>query len=99
MKDPEPYPLTPERKSQLLQYNFEESLIELILRLDEDYLEGTIVCLTGGTFLNINANTKIVQKFKNRKFHITPFVSDCGLSYGAARLVHHCGMMLKFPLI
>ena len=83
MKDPEPYPLTPEEKAQLLQYNFEESLIELILRLDEDYLE-PVVCLTGGTFLNINANTKIVQKFKNRKFHITPFVSDCGLSYGAA---------------
>ena len=37
MKDPEPYPLTPEDKSQLLQYNFEESLIELMLRLDEDY--------------------------------------------------------------
>ena len=83
MKDPEPYPLSPEEKAQLLQYNFEESLIELILRLDEDYLE-PVVCLTGGTFLNINANTKIVQKFKNRKFHITPFVSDCGLSYGAA---------------
>ena len=83
MRDPDPYPLTPEEKAQLLQYNFEESLIELILRLDEDYLE-PVVCLTGGTFLNINANTKIVQKFKNRKFHITPFVSDCGLSYGAA---------------
>jgi carbamoyltransferase len=54
-----------------------------MLRLDEDYLEQT-VCLTGGVFLNINANTKIVQTLKNRKFHITPFVSDCGLSYGAA---------------
>ena len=83
MRDPEPYPLTAEEKAQLLQYNFEESLIELILRLDEDYLE-PVVCLTGGVFLNINANTSIVQKFKNRKFHITPFVSDCGLSYGAA---------------
>ena len=58
-------------------------MIELIERFDEDYLE-PVVCLTGGVFLNINANTKIVQKFKNRKFHITPFVSDCGLSYGAA---------------
>ena len=83
MRDPDPYPLTPEEKAQLLQYNFEESLIELIERFDEDYLE-PVVCLTGGVFLNINANTKIVQKFKHRKFHITPFVSDCGLSYGAA---------------
>ena len=83
MRDPDPYPLTPEEKAQLLQYNFEESLIELIERFDEDYLE-PVVCLTGGVFLNINANTKIVQRFKHRKFHITPFVSDCGLSYGAA---------------
>ena len=83
MRDPDPYPLTPEEKAQLLQYNFEESLIELIERFNEDYLE-PVVCLTGGTFLNINVNTKIVQKFKGRKFHITPFVSDCGLSYGAA---------------
>lgn len=83
MRDPDPYPLSLEDKAQLLQYNFEESLIELIERFDEDYLE-PVVCLTGGVFLNINANTKIVQKFKNRKFHITPFVSDCGLSYGAA---------------
>ena len=83
MRNPEPYPLSSEDKAQLLQYNFEESLIELIKRFDEDYLE-PVVCLTGGVFLNINANTKIVQKFKHRKFHITPFVSDCGLSYGAA---------------
>ena len=83
MRNPEPYPLSSEDKAQLLQYNFEESLIELIERFDEDYLE-PVVCLTGGVFLNINANTKIVQKFKHRKFHITPFVSDCGLSYGAA---------------
>ena len=83
MRNPEPYPLSSEDKAQLLQYNFEESLIQLIGRFNEDYLE-PVVCLTGGVFLNINANTKIVQKFKNRKFHITPFVSDCGLSYGAA---------------
>ena len=83
MQDPRPYPISSSDKAQLLQYNFEESLTELMLRLDEDYLEQT-VCLTGGVFLNINANTKIVQTLKNRKFHITPFVSDCGLSYGAA---------------
>ena len=83
MQDPRPYPISSSDKAQLLQYNFEESLTELMLRLDEDYLEQT-VCSTGGVFLNINANTKIVQTLKNRKFHITPFVSDCGLSYGAA---------------
>jgi len=83
MRDPKPYPISSSDKAQLLQYNFEESLTELMLRLNEDYLEGTI-CLTGGVFLNINANTKIVKTLKNRKFHITPFVSDCGLSFGAA---------------
>ena len=83
MRDPRPYPISSSDKAQLLQYNFEESLTELMLRLDEDYLEGTI-CLTGGVFLNINANTKIVQTLKHKKFHITPFVSDCGLSFGAA---------------
>ena len=83
MRDPRPYPISSSDKAQLLQYNFEESLTELMLRLDEDYLEGTI-CLTGGVFLNINANTKIVQTLKHKKFHITPFVSDCGLAFGAA---------------
>ena len=83
MRDPDFIPIGPEDKAELLQYNFEESLLELLERFDEDYLE-PVVCLTGGVFLNINVNTKIVKKFKNRKFHITPFVSDCGLSYGAA---------------
>lgn len=83
MRDPRPYPISSSDKAELLQYNFEESLTELMLRLDEDYLEGTI-CLTGGVFLNINANTKIVKTLKHRKFHITPFVSDCGLAFGAA---------------
>jgi len=83
MRDPRPYPISSSDKAQLLQWNIEESLTELMLRLNEDYLEET-VCLTGGVFLNIYANTKIVKALKNRKFHITPFVSDCGLAYGAA---------------
>tara|TARA_B100001250_G_scaffold391067_1_gene391601 strand:- start:1060 stop:2661 length:1602 start_codon:yes stop_codon:yes gene_type:complete len=74
----------PEDKAAFLQYNIENSVITLIdLLKQRGYLDKN-VCLTGGVFLNILANTKIHQRFKDHNFHITPFVNDCGLSYGAA---------------
>jgi carbamoyltransferase len=56
---------------------------------NESYLEDNI-CLSGGVFLNVLANTKIKQSNIVKNIHIPPFTSDCGLHFGAA-----CYMLFK----
>ncbi len=79
--------MSPENKAAFLQNNIENALVDFIGILDEKGYLDKDVCLSGGIFLNIPANTKIVKKFPHLNFHLTPFVNDCGLHYGAAASV------------
>jgi carbamoyltransferase len=76
--------LSPEDKSFFIQKNFENALVDYIKKLkEESYLEDNL-CLSGGVFLNILANSKIVKENIVKNIHIPPFTSDCGLAFGSA---------------
>jgi len=76
--------LSPEDKSAFIQKNFENGLIEYLKELKKNsYLEENL-CLSGGIFLNILANSKILKENIVKNIHIPPFTSDCGLAFGAA---------------
>jgi carbamoyltransferase len=76
--------LSAEDRAAFIQKNFEDGLISYFKELKkESYLEDNL-CLSGGVFLNILANTKIVQENIVKNVHIPPFTSDCGLCFGAA---------------
>ncbi len=78
--------MTPEDKASFLQYNIENALLDFFTILDRNHYLEKDICLSGGIFLNIPANTKLVEKFPQYNFHITPFVNDCGLHYGASAM-------------
>lgn len=69
-------------KAATIQKIFEDCLLDYIKQLNiNNYLEENL-CVSGGIFLNILANTKVKKYFKN--FYVPPFTSDCGLHFGAA---------------
>jgi carbamoyltransferase len=71
-------------KASYLQSVFENAIVDYFEALnDRGYLEKNI-CLSGGIFLNILGNTLLKKHFPNNNFHISPFVSDPGLHFGAA---------------
>jgi len=75
---------SPEDKAAYLQSVFENTMIDYFYALqDRGYLEKNI-CLSGGIFLNILGNTLLKKHFPKNNFHISPFVSDPGLHFGAA---------------
>jgi carbamoyltransferase len=47
------------------------------------------LCLSGGSFLNCNANSKIVRQSKFKNFHHFPACGDDGTSVGSALYVAH----------
>jgi carbamoyltransferase len=47
------------------------------------------LCLSGGSFLNCNANSKIVKNSKFKNFHHFPACGDDGTSVGSALYVAH----------
>ena len=71
-------------KAYFIQNSFEKSLLSYLKKMKEDgYLEDNL-CLSGGVFLNILANTEIEKEGIANNVHIPPFPSDCGLHFGAA---------------
>ena len=76
--------LSVEDRAYFIQKNFEKGLIKYLEMLkDQGYLEDNL-CLSGGVFLNILANTEIIKRDFAKNVHIPPFPSDCGLHLGAA---------------
>ena len=76
--------LSAENKAKQLQYNFENAMLEWMEQLKErGYIEDNL-CLAGGVFLNILANSVIRKKGIAENMHIPPFPDDTGLSFGAA---------------
>ena len=76
--------LSAENKAKQLQYNFENATLEWMKELKEKgYIEDNL-CLAGGVFLNILANSVIRKNGIAENMHIPPFPDDTGLSFGAA---------------
>ena len=76
--------LSPENKAKQLQYNFENGMLEWMKELKEqDYINDNL-CLAGGVFLNILANSVLRKNEVVENIHIPPFPDDTGLSFGAA---------------
>lgn len=65
---------------------FEKDVLRYISEL-EDKTEN--LCLSGGSFLNCNANSKIVKNSKFKNFHHFPACGDDGTSVGSALYVAH----------
>ena len=76
--------LSPENKAKQLQYNFENAMLEWMKELKgQDYINDNL-CLAGGVFLNILANSVLRKNKVVENIHIPPFPDDTGLSFGAA---------------
>jgi len=76
--------LSAENKAKQLQYNFENAMLEWMKQLKEQgYIEDNL-CLAGGVFLNILANSVLRKNDIAKNIHIPPFPDDTGLSFGAA---------------
>ena len=73
--------LSYEDQSAYLQGHFENAIIKWISLLREDYLTEN-VCLAGGVFLNVCANSLFRNMFEN--IHIPPWPNDSGVHFGAA---------------
>lgn len=69
-----------------VQNVFEEEVLKHISDL-ENKTEN--LCLSGGSFLNCNANSKIVKNSKFKNFHHFPACGDDGTSVGSALYVAH----------
>ena len=76
--------LSAENKAKQLQYNFENAMLEWMKELkDQGYIDDNL-CLAGGVFLNILANSVLRKNGVAKNMHIPPFPDDTGLSFGAA---------------
>jgi carbamoyltransferase len=76
--------LSAENKAKQLQYNFENAMLEWMKELKEQGYIDDNLCLAGGVFLNILANSVLRKNGVAKNMHIPPFPDDTGLSFGAA---------------
>jgi len=65
---------------------FEEQVLKVIDELED---KSKNLCLSGGSFLNCNANSKIVLNSKFKNIHHFPACGDDGTSVGSALYVAH----------
>src|SRR4029453_6300223 len=88
-----------ERDSQLamsvaasLEYVFEQTILKSANELHErtEKYNGGNLCLSGGSFLNSNANMLVKQKSPFKTIHLFPACGDDGTAAGAALyMLHH----------
>ena len=76
--------LSAENKAKQLQYNSENAMLEWMKELKEQGYIDDNLCLAGGVFLNILANSVLRKNGVAKNMHIPPFPDDTGLSFGAA---------------
>lgn len=74
-----------------LQHVFEEAIVDYANRLYDETrsFNGDNVCLSGGSFLNCNANTAVKTRTPFQRVHLFPACGDDGTSVGAALWVAH----------
>ena len=69
-----------------VQNLFENKVLDVLNGIDQ---ESDNLCLSGGSFLNCNANSEVVRKSKFKHFHHFPACGDDGTSVGSALYVAH----------
>lgn len=69
-----------------IQYLFEESILFALSRINN---ETKNLCLTGGSLLNCNVNTRILKESKFKNIHLFPGCGDDGLAAGSALWANH----------
>jgi carbamoyltransferase len=74
-----------------IQHIFEEAIVEYAGRLYEETraFNGGNICLSGGSFLNCNANTAVRTRTPFRRVHLFPAAGDDGTGVGAALWIAH----------
>ena len=74
-----------------LQYIFEEAIVSYANRLFDETrtFNGGNVCLSGGSFLNCNANTAVKTRTPFQRVHLFPACGDDGTAVGAALWAAH----------
>jgi carbamoyltransferase len=75
---------SPEDMSAILQKNFESALLDYLTALKKETYLTNNVCLAGGCFLNVLANSLIKESNLFEDIHIPPYTNDSGLHFGAA---------------
>jgi len=75
---------SPEDMSAILQKNFESALLDYLTALKKETYLTNNVCLAGGCFLNVLANSLIKESNLFENIHIPPYTNDSGLHFGAA---------------
>ena len=77
--------------ARTLQYSFENLIIDYLNSIPLEIIANHDynLCLSGGTFLNCNLNTKIKRHTKFKNIHIAPACSDDGLSVGYGLYLIH----------
>lgn len=76
--------LSSEHKAYAIQKNFEFAIHEYFKMLKEETFLDDNLCLAGGVFLNVPANSVLKQSGLVKNIHIPPYTSDTGLHFGAA---------------
>ena len=69
-----------------VQNLFENKVLNVLNDIDQ---QSDNLCLSGGSFLNCNANSEVVRKSKFKHFHHFPACGDDGTSVGSALYVAH----------
>lgn len=74
-----------------LQFIFEEALVDHAQRLhaETSTYNGNNLCLSGGSFLNCNANTQVLRRTPFERVHLFPACGDDGTAAGAALWAAH----------
>lgn len=70
-----------------IQLLFEESIMKTIKNIN--YNSNNNLCLSGGSFLNCNINSRIFNETKYKSIHHFPACGDDGISIGAALYLSH----------
>jgi carbamoyltransferase len=69
-----------------VQNLFENKVLSVLNDIDQN---SDNLCLSGGSFLNCNANSEVVRKSKFKQFHHFPACGDDGTAVGSALYVSH----------
>ncbi len=70
-----------------IQLLFEESILKSIKNFD--YKINNNLCLSGGSFLNCNINSRIINETNYKNVHHFPACGDDGIAIGAALYLSH----------
>ena len=75
-----------ENAAATIQHDWEERAVELVKIASE---KCNNIVLTGGCFLNVVVNYKLLKEFPDLNFYVDPIAFDGGTAIGSAYILHH----------